>query len=434
MDHEPAGDLGVDVLIIGSGLQAYYLADALHPRFSVCVVEDPSHPAESLDEDGLFAAGYDGNDVARIQPARRAASFWRMWATDHGLDPDAVPVLRTRDPETERATTALWADAALPYLPAGDVPDALRGGVADHTSTVRCPIDVVLSPAAVLDVFRRRVEDRIVRAGVAGFTTFTDQAIDLVELDVDGELVPVVARFVVFAADAANGELARQLTSRFGDAERRRRAKAAVRSCQANVRQTVVALRGPLPPVAGRFGDVWVTAHPDPDGGDDVVWLASTHPDPADTTLGPDDVRFEAPVRAEAVSAVTEALFGLSPWLFRHAHMLQWATFGRRRTLHPMVAAPDAIGEPVPARLDSFGLDAFFALWPSHPAFAMVLGDVAAERIAAQLGTSAAFSDGRTPLDLRNGVLPPVVDRWWSPRIHWLDWDDHADRNDIRAG
>jgi hypothetical protein len=419
MDHEPAGDLGVDVLIFGSGLQAYYLADALHPRFSVCVVEDPSHPVEVLDDDGLFAAGYDGNDVARIQPARRAASFWRMWATDHGLDADAVPVLRTRVPETDRATTALWSDAALPFVPAGDLPEAMRGGVADQATTVRCPIDVVLSPAAVLGVFRDRV---------------ADQAIDLVELDVDGELVPVVARFVVFAADAANGELARQLTSRFGDPERRRDAKAAVRSCQANVRQSVVAVRGPLPLVAGRFGDVWVTAHPDPRGGDDVVWLASVRPDPADTTEGPDDVRFDAPVRAEAVATVTESLFALSPWLFRHAHLLQWATFGRRHTQHPMVATTDTIGEPVPARLDNFGLDAFFALWPSHPAYAMVLGDVAAERIAAQLGTSAAFSEGRTPLDLRTGPLPPITDRWWSPRTHWLDWDDYAERNDIRAG
>jgi hypothetical protein len=429
------GDLGVDVLIIGGGLQACYLADALHPRFSVCVVDDPALPVEALEADGLLAAGYDGNDVARIQPARRAASFWRLWAIDNGLDPDAVPVLRTVPPERERATTALWSDATLPFEATEDLPEALRGGLAERVTTFRTPNDVVLSPAAVLDGLRRRIDERVVTASVASFSTFTDEVIDLVELDVDGRLVPVVARFVVLAADVGNGELLRRLASRFGDPSRRRSALAAVRDCQANVRQQVVALRGQLPLVAGRFGDLWITAHPSPSGDPSaVVWLVSPAPDDRATTSGPDDVRFDVPVDSAVIGAVVEQLFGLSPWLFRRAHRLQWSAWGRRRTQHPMLAATDraAVGQPVPARLDALGLEGFLALWPSHPAYAMVLGDVAAERIGAHLGTSAAFSEGLEPRDLRTGPLRPVADRWNDDRTIWLEWDVFAESHDVK--
>lgn len=435
MARQGGGDLGVDVLILGSGLQACYLADALHPRFSVCVVEDPSLPIEVLDADGLFAAGYDGNDVARIQPARRAASFWRLWAIDRGLDPDAVPVLRTVPDAHARVRTALWSDATLPFEP-GELPDALQGGSAEDAATYRTPNDVVLSPAAVLAGVRQRIEDRIIRGSVDSFATFTDEVIDLVELDVDGELVPVVARFVVAAADVGNAELLRRLASRFGDHDRRRAAQASVRDCQANVRQQVVALRGELPLIAGRFGDLWITAHPDPSGDPaGVVWLVSPPPDDRATTSGPDDVRFEVPVDSSVVAAVVEQLFELSPWLFRHAHRLDWAAWGRRRTQHPMLAAADraSVGQPVPARLDALGLEGFLALWPSHPAYAMVLGDVAAERIATHLGTSAWFSEGLEPSDLRTGALPTPVDRWRDERTRWVDWDDFADAHHVKA-
>lgn len=435
MVQERGGDLGVDVLVIGAGLQACYLADALHPRFSVCVVDDPALPIEVLDADGLLAAGYDGNDVARIQPARRAASFWRLWAVGHGLDPDAVPVLRSLAPEHERATTALWSDATLPFEPSDEVPDALRGGPADRGSTYRTPNDVVLSPAAVLGGLRAPIEDRVVTASVASFSTFTDEVVDLVELDVDGQLVPVVARFVVLAADVGNGELLHLLASRFADPTRRREALAAVRDCQANIRQQVVALRGELPLVAGRFGDLWITAHPAPTGDPSgVVWLVSPPPDDRATTAGPDDVRFDVPVDSEVVGRVVEQLFGLSPWLFRRAHRLEWSAWGRRRTQHPMLAAADraTVGQPVPARLDALGLDGFLALWPSHPAYAMVLGDVAAERIGAHLGTSAAFSEGLEPRDLRTGPLRPLVDRWLDDGTGWLEWDVFAETHDVK--
>jgi hypothetical protein len=62
----------------------------------------------------------------------------------------------------------------------------------------------------------------------------------------------------------------------------------------------------------------------------------------------------------------------------------------------------------------------------------MVLGDVAAERIAGHLGTSAAFSDGVTPADLRTAPLAPLVDRCRQPRTTWVAWDRFAEDHDVK--
>src|SRR4051794_27803263 len=91
-------DLGVDVLIIGGGIQGLYLARSLHPRYAVCVVADPRRPPEDLDSNGLFSAGYGGNDVVRIQPARRSAGYWRLWAESNDLDLDVATSLVALDP------------------------------------------------------------------------------------------------------------------------------------------------------------------------------------------------------------------------------------------------------------------------------------------------------------------------------------------------
>ena len=50
-------------------------------------------PSGTLESDGYLSAGYDGNDVNRIQPARRAAAWWRLWAESNGVPFDPEPDL-----------------------------------------------------------------------------------------------------------------------------------------------------------------------------------------------------------------------------------------------------------------------------------------------------------------------------------------------------
>src|SRR4051794_41797854 len=71
-------DVAVDVLVVGAGIPALHIAQALHPTYSVGVVSEPGVTYESYESSGRFAAGYAGNDVSRIQPARRAAGYWRV--------------------------------------------------------------------------------------------------------------------------------------------------------------------------------------------------------------------------------------------------------------------------------------------------------------------------------------------------------------------
>ena len=115
-------DLGVDVLIIGGGIQGLYLARALHPQYAVCVVEDPARPSEALDASGLFSAGYDGNDAVRIQPARRAAGYWRQWAEANGVAHDLAPTMFVTNDDDEAELLRLWGDATLAARRAGSLP------------------------------------------------------------------------------------------------------------------------------------------------------------------------------------------------------------------------------------------------------------------------------------------------------------------------
>src|SRR4051812_49739602 len=84
-------DLAVDVLVVGAGIPALHIAHALSSTYSVGVVSEPGVTYESYESSGRFAAGYAGNDVSRIQPARRAAGYWRFWGETPRIPPHPAP-------------------------------------------------------------------------------------------------------------------------------------------------------------------------------------------------------------------------------------------------------------------------------------------------------------------------------------------------------
>ena len=433
-----AGDLGVDVLVLGAGLQALYVASALADRYSVCVVDDPAMQAEDLDGHGMFTAGYEGNDVARVQPARRAASFWRLWGEERGLLSPATESVWAAPAAPGRPVSALWSDAALPFTPIDELPEPLRAGVASGWEAFRIPGETVLDPAGVARALLEPVSDRVIRGTDVRFAMFGDDQIDTVEVDVDGEVVPILARYVVVAADAGNGALLARLASRIPDARRRREAREAVARCQANRRQPVVAVRGELPPLSGWLGGLRVTSHRPARGDtdDELVWLVSPPPHEVSATVGPEDLRFTPSIDRDVVGATAERLLQLSPDVFRRAHRLRWTTWTARRTEHPMIATDDlsSVGQPVPARMETLGLEGFVALWPSHPSYTMILGDVVAERVADALGASAAFSEGVQPQDLIGFDRRHYVDRWDRSTTEWHSWEDFAETYDVQPG
>jgi hypothetical protein len=426
-----AGDLGVDVLIVGAGLQGLTLAGTLSGRYSLCIVDDPSHPVEFLDSDGRFSSGYGGNDVARIQPARRAAAWWALWAGQQGLARE-VPVVHSVPAGEEAARLALWREAGLDAEPTDELPAVLRGGRLEGHRLLHTPGEVIADPAEVLSVLRAPVADAVVAASVDRFASFDSRRIDDVTLTVGDRSVSVLARYVVFAADAANAALVSRLAARMGDPARRRRVHEQAHAAQANLSQTVVAVRGDLPELHGHLDGLRISSH-DHEG--ERVWLISPPPDPLRTTLGPVDLRFEPTLDDAEVSRTVAAACAVSPELFRRAHRLRWATWTRRRTQHPMRAevATTSLGHPVPARLETFGVEGLLALWPSHPAYARLLADVAGERIDAALGVPADFSAGLAPADLRDGPLRLLRDRWAAPGQSWEAWEDFAHHHDVRV-
>jgi len=420
MALDASGDLGVDVLIIGAGIQGLYLAGSLQADYSVCVVADPGVRAATLDAAGHISAGYEGNDAARMQPARRAAGYWRLWAEANGLLVDPAPVHHVVPGRADRP--ARWSEATLTYHEADGQPEILAGGSLDGERAYVLDDDVVIHPGALLERLRVAVADRCVTGEVVDVNLAADRAVDAVEVQVGDRLVPIVARYTVLAAGAGNAGLLSMVAKRMVDRSLRRERQEQARVCQAVGRSTVVCARGrSLPPLAGWFGDLSIVSHTGPD---DTVWIVSV-PGSEEVSLGQDDLRFDPPVDDGIVAATVDRLFAVAPAVARTAPELRWGAYGSRRALHPMLAGPDpaGVGRPVPARLDAFGLESFLALWPSHLGYAMVLGDVVTERIADALGPRGDFSDGlQVPEVSAAAPLTPRPARWDSDALRWRDW------------
>jgi glycine/D-amino acid oxidase-like deaminating enzyme len=428
-------DLAVDVVIIGGGIMGHYLARQLYEDFSVCLVTDPAMPVETLEAEGYFSAGYDGNDVARIQPARRAAGYWKLWAESNGVPHDQGATVYLADADEVGMRTHLWSDASLGFQPAEEPPPIFGDGSQADAAAFVLTDDVIVDPADVLAELRRPLADRCIEGEVVRFDLAADRAIDSVAVEIDDRTVPVVPRYTVLAASGGNAELLHKLAVRFRDTSRRRQHVEAARTCQAVRKKHLVCLRGvDLPLVSGHVAGLQLTAHPLADGVN--VWIVSPPIDDERTTLGAEDLRFDPQVDSRIVAATVARLFAASPQLVEARRRLEWAVYARRKTEHPMMAARDTsvVGQPAPAKIESLGLESFMALWPSHLSYSMVVGDVVAERIREALGRGGADEGGLSPADLA-GEPPALRSRWNGGRpLNWHDFDSFATLHDLGHG
>jgi hypothetical protein len=151
------------------------------------------------------------------------------------------------------------------------------------------------------------------------------------------------------------------------------------------------------------------------------------------TTLGVEDQRFEPSLDSSAVRDTLERLLAISPEVERLASGLRWSCYAARRTQHPMLAVKNStnVAQPVPAKLDGFGLEGLLALWPSQLGYSMVVGDVVVERIQAELGEPGDFEGG-----LASGLsspLEPAMARWDRPDFPWRDWSSFASDHEFKT-
>lgn len=432
MAVDPGAELGVDVLIIGGGIMGHYLAQSLVPKYTVCLLTDPTIRVETIEAEGYFSAGYEGNDANRIQPARRAAGYWKLWAESNGIDNNYAATYYLVPPDEEIARTRLWTDAALAYHRDDHLPSVFEGGTAASHLPYVTENDVIMNPGHVLGKLREGIEHCCLSGEVVKFIMASDEGIDYVEVDVNGELIPIVPRFTVLAASGGNAGLLSKVAVRTRDAEKRKDRVDASKTCQAVRKKYLLAMRGvDLPLVAGHVAGLQITAHPLP-GTNERIWLVSPPIDDSLTTLGQEDLRFEVPVDSKVVAATLEQLFSMSPEIERVAHRLQWSVYVRRKTEHPMMAVKDtsAVGQPAPAKIETLGIDGFMALWPSHLSYSMIVGDVASERISDYLGAPGDFGDDLSVADLA-APLEPLRPRWDRDDFPWHGWDSFAKTHDV---
>jgi hypothetical protein len=425
-------DVAVDVLVVGAGIPALHIAQALHPTYSVGVVSEPGVTYESYESSGRFAAGYAGNDVSRIQPARRAAGYWRLWAESHGIAHDPAPSLHALAAGDEAVRTRRWAEAGLASHPVGPgrLPAVLARGPLGRRPVYATPDDVVMDPARVAAELRGALGDRVVAATVERFRLITPQAVDVVELSLgDDRTVPVAARFVVFASDAANAALLLKLAGGMRDRPRRKVVIEAARASQAVRRRPTIVVEGALPPLCLSVDGIDITSQPAGGAGAPVTWLVQLPIDDADTVIGPDDLRFAPPLDGKVVCEGLYRLFELAPGLRPAAPRLRWSAYVARQTEHPMVVDGDPrdVPSPSPARIETVGMDALVAAWPSHLGYAMIVGDVVAERVRAALG-APDVEPGEWPGDLGPPAPAATTARWRRGGTPWFDWPGFAAR------
>ena len=424
-------DLGVDVLIVGGGMMGNYLARQLAEDYTICLLTDPSVRVETLEAEGYFSAGYDGNDVSRVQPARRAAGYWKLWCESNAVPHDLGDTIAVVPSDALTATTSFWTDASLSFEPLDSVPAIFEDGSIRDATAFSLANDVIVSPSDVVNTLRKGIEDRCAEGEVVKFAMANDSTVEYVEAEINDEMVPVVPRFTVLAASGGNAGLLNKLALRLRDSTRRREAVEMSKGCQAVRRRYVVCIRGDLPLLSGHFGGLVVTAHPTGDPRTNI-WLVNPAIDDQSTILGQDDLRFDPPVDPAVVARTVKQMFAMSPELRGRSVRLEWAAYVRRKTEHPMMAAPDTtnVGQPAPAKIENMGLDGFMALWPSHLSYAMIVGELAAERIREALGPRGDFSAG-----IRVGDLPrSVADlsaRWQGPELAWSDWETFAGTHDL---
>ena len=294
--------------------------------------------------------------------------------------------------------------------------------------------DVVLDPGLVLDELRRGGPPSRIEGNVTKFVMSPGATVEYVEVDVEGEPIPISPRFTVLAADAANASFLNQVATRLRDTTRRKDAAERSNSCQAVRRRHVLAVRGSeLPELSGHYGGLRIASHPEP-APYDHVWLVNPPVDDSATTVGPEDLRFDPTVDPEVVRRTLDALLTMSPELETAVDQLEWSVYVRRKTQHPMIAVDDVseIGQPVPAKLETLDIDGFMAVWPSHEAYAMVVGDVVAERIREALGDPEVF-EGMALADLTGpGSAARTLARWQQDDFPWLDWESFAERFEFK--
>lgn len=418
-------DFTVDVLVIGAGAQGRYVANALAPRYSVCVLTDPAVGATTLDTPGLVSAGYTGNDAVRMQAARRTAGFWRHWAETSDTRGASTPSFVSLFGPEVAPSTRRWEEAGLTYSRA-DLPHLLGDGrLSLEATTFRVDGDVVVDPGELLRSITPS-DVPFIDGTVSRFGLDADTVIDHVDIETLRGIVSVAPRFVVLAAGVGNAALLAAIARRFRDQSRRRLAGREARESQAVIDHHVVALRSAqLPVIAGTFGDIEVVAHPVP-GSSDVVWLITARSASPRLAAGERDLRFDPPIDPERVAEIVRSLRTASPLIDAKPHDFEWSAYVTREAVHPVAAeGGPMVGTPLPARLDAFGLDSFLALWPSHLGYTMLLGDVVAERVGAALGDSAGPIDPRL-LAVARSAPPAARSRWWSPSFLWHDWGTFA--------
>lgn len=427
-------DLSVDVLVIGAGIQGLYVARSLQRNYAVCVLSDPAVPSETLDAVGYISAGYEGNDAARMQPARRAAGYWRLWAESNGVPVDYAPAHYVVSSAEALSRPRLWLDATLQHSLVDKLPAPFVGGSLEGEAVYALGDDVVLNPGAVLTKLREGLERLCIEGSIVRFVLAADTAIDHVQVEIGDRMLTLAPRYVVLAAGVGNAALLSMIGTRFRDQSTRRDRLETARTSQAVRRSTVVCIRGnSLPLVSGWFGGLSVVAQPLTTGG--VAWLVTAPIDDTQTVLGVDDTRFAPNVASPVVADTVTRLAAMAPVIEQQAGELQWAAYTGRRVQHPSLAGPSItdVATPVPAKLEAFGLEGLLALWPSHLGYSMILGDVAAERITDALGPAQKPSGGLTVADLA-GPAAPLRARWDRDDFPWCDWSTFASAHGIQLG
>ena len=413
----PDRPIPVDVLLIGGGVAGLWALDALTSRGLRCALAECGDlgAGQTVASQGIVHGGLKytlaGLLTGSAANIREMPGVWRrglagtpdpLGVPGGGVHPDlsGVPVRSEccylwRSESLGGRLGMIGARAGLRVAPEAlaktEIPPVLRG--------VRGPVcrlgEQVLSPAGLMEAFRRRNLPRLLKIARGGVEFTTDRgAVTTATLTGPaGRTVVLAPRHVALTAGAGNAKLLEELEiAGLPDppaAQRRPLHMTLVRGAS-------------LPPLSGHCVDgakTRVTVTSDVDSSGRVVWQVGGQ-------LAEDGVKLSA---AELVTAAGHELAAAIPGLDLFG--CDWATYRVDR------AEGDAGGaRPDDAQIETVGN--VHACWPTKLALAPAL----ASRLAAAVGPAVAVGGAELPPDWPRPAVaaPPWETAQWRERFEPL--------------
>lgn len=366
--------LDLDVLVIGGGIQGLWLLNDLKAAgYAAALLERRTlGGGQTLHSHIYIHRGYLYREKELIGHLSGVTERWTRWIRRHKPPQAAGPsYFGFEDPSQADRKLELWSSTGLEFekpLEGNRMPRALRGGVI--RSVYKTP-EIGLMGESLISLLNGEVEPCITRIQEVERVSVTRDGRRVDEIEVSTASGPVTfrPRALVLAAGAGNQALLDLMTSGA------HRMLGRVQGAQQIRKAHMLVLKGPLEPLTGVFdtGSLFMVARKAADG--EMVWLISDNR--SESLFFVEDWLEYDPTWW--LPLVISSLRRIAPRQLDSFDSLRWGVY----------AAPKAEGAargglPSEERIESYGVENLWTVWPTKLTLAPLVSETVLGRIRQQ--------------------------------------------------